>query len=316
MAGRPQQKRPRQAVHGVLVLDKPVGWSSNQVLQKVKWLLCAKKAGHCGTLDPAASGVLVLAFGAATKFSHLQLDADKHYRAQLQLGIRTDSGDREGHVIERCTMAAPDQARLAGVVARFTGVIEQVPPMHSALKKDGKPLYEYARAGQEVERPARQVHIHALSLEFAASSKIGPVLQLDVRCSKGTYIRTLGEDIARALGGCGSLLSLERTASGGFDLAQSCTLDALQDMDENQRLASLLPVQTMLGTLPAVTLGSQQAGPMLCGMRQRGFWPDQEQVAIYGEDPHAFLGLGQVRAGELIPRRLLSPLEIQQMIDA
>mgnify|MGYP000544212278 CR=1 FL=1 len=200
-ARAPRIRVQRRPVHGVLLLDKPLGLSSNDALQKVKWLLRAEKAGHTGTLDPLATGVLPLCFGAATKFSGLQLDAPKTYEAIALLGVTTTTGDAEGEVLQRCAVdeAALTPQRLAQVAQQFTGPIRQVPPMHSALKKDGKALYEYARAGETVERPARDVVIHDLELLDMALTGEAPYLKLRVHCSKGTYIRTLGEDIANAL---------------------------------------------------------------------------------------------------------------------
>src|SRR5689334_17719284 len=202
----PRTRVQRRPVHGVLLLDKPLGFSSNDALQKAKWLLRAEKAGHTGTLDPMATGVLPLCFGAATKFSQLHLDADKSYEAVAQLGVRTASGDSEGEVIARCEVPPITPERLAQVRAQFTGPITQVPPMHSALKKDGKALYEYARAGIEVERQPRQVTIFELKLDLLAPDR----LKIVAKVSKGTYIRTLGEDIGQALG-CGAhLVALRR----------------------------------------------------------------------------------------------------------
>jgi len=175
----------RRAVHGVLLLDKPLGWSSNDALQKAKWLLRAEKAGHTGTLDPLATGLLPLCFGAATKFSQVSLDADKAYRATLRLGQRTSTGDLEGEVVQERPVQV-DAAALQAAFSRFTGPIAQLPPMHSALKKDGKALYEYARAGEVVERAPRPVRIHGIDLVRWQGDEV----VLDVRCSKGTYIRT------------------------------------------------------------------------------------------------------------------------------
>lgn len=302
---------PRRPVHGVLLLDKPLGWSSNDALQKVKWLLRAEKAGHTGTLDPLASGVLPLCFGAATKFSQLQLEADKEYEATALLGTRTSTGDAEGEVLEVRPVQVT-QADVEAVLPRFTGAIQQVPPMHSALKKDGKALYEYARAGVEVVREPRAVTIHALNGRLAPADSAQAAINLIVKCSKGTYIRTLGEDIGQALG-CGAHLTrLRRTATGGFTAAQCVTLEALQAMSEDERMACLLPVDAMLERHTAVTLDSDNAGRFLSGMRRRGSWPDMDAVAVYGAQPHALLGTAHTKAGELIPGRLLSPLEIAQ----
>jgi tRNA pseudouridine55 synthase len=300
-------------VHGVLLLDKPLGLSSNQALQRAKWLLRAEKAGHTGTLDPLATGVLPLCFGAATKFSQLHLDADKTYAATALLGIRTSTGDAEGEVIaEREVHVTPDD--LARVEAQFTGPIRQVPPMHSALKKDGKALYEYARAGVEIERAPRDVVIHELKVAAAPASPAQPAIELIAKVSKGTYIRTLGEDIGEALG-CGAhLTSLRRTATGGFDESQCVTLEALEVMSEEERLAQLLPAECLVAGHTRVTLGTEDAARFLSGLRRRGDWADAGEVAVFGAEPAAFLGTAHIRAGELIPGRLLNPIEIQQII--
>mgnify|MGYP002652309260 CR=1 FL=1 len=222
----PRQRIQRRPLHGVLLLDKPLGLSSNDALQRAKRLLRAEKAGHTGTLDPLATGVLPLCFGAATKFSGLHLDADKTYEATLQLGVTTTTGDAEGEVTERRAVPAITPEQLEAVRQRFLGRITQVPPMHSALKKDGKALYEYARAGIEVERAPREVEIHALNLALAQVDQAQAAIKIEVTCSKGTYIRTLGEDIGQALGCGGHLTRLRRTATGPFVAAQCTTLPA------------------------------------------------------------------------------------------
>lgn len=316
-ARAPRIRVQRRPVHGVLLLDKPLGFSSNDALQKAKWLLRAEKAGHTGTLDPLASGVLPLCFGAATKFSQLQLDAPKTYEAIALLGVTTTTGDAEGDVLERCDVdpAQLTPERLAEVQQQFTGAIRQVPPMHSALKKDGRALYEYARAGIEVERPARDVTIHALNLALALVDQALPAIKIIVTCSKGTYIRTLGEDIGRALG-CGAHLTfLRRTDTGGLGLERCVTLAALEAMTEEDRLACVHPVETLLAQHERVTLDSENAGRFLSGVRRRGAWPDAAAVAVFGEEPRALLGVGRITAGELVPDRLLSPLEIQQILE-
>ena len=299
-------------MHGVLLLDKPLGLSSNQALQKAKWLLRAEKAGHTGTLDPLATGVLPLCFGAATKFSQLHLDADKVYEATLYLGVKTSTADGEGEVlIERPVQVSEED--IERVVCQFTGQISQVPPMHSALKKDGKALYEYARAGIEVERAARDVTIYALQVLEMPTLAAPHALKLEVSCSKGTYIRTLGEDMGEALG-CGAHLSaLRRTRTGGFGQTQCVSLESLETMTDAQRLSLLLPVDALLEGHHRVTLPSESAGRFLSGVRRRGDWHDAEQVAVYAAEPAALLGSGHVKAGELIPGRLLSPIEISEV---
>ena len=306
----PRTRVQRRPVHGVLLLDKPLGLSSNQALQKAKWLLRAEKAGHTGTLDPLATGVLPLCFGAATKFGQLQLDADKSYEATLKLGIKTATGDAEGEVVETRAVPALNPDRLEEVAKQFTGPIRQVPPMHSALKKDGKALYEYARAGEEVDREPRDVVVHSLQLSLLDAS----TLKLVASVSKGTYIRTLGEDIGEALGCGGHLASLRRTASGGILAGQCLTLEALEAMGEGDRLAQLRPAESLVAGHAHVALGEADAARFLSGLRRRGDWPDAPRVAVFS--PDAFLGTAHVKAGELIPGRLLSPIEIQQILQS
>jgi len=313
-----RQKIQRRPVHGVLLLDKPLGLSSNQALQKAKWLLRADKAGHTGTLDPLATGVLPLCFGAATKFSQLQLDADKTYEAVLLLGQKTSTADAEGEVIETRPVPAITPALLEELTQRFLGAQTQVPPMYSALKKDGKALYEYARKGEEIEREARHITIYKLNMAVAHDPRAQAAIKIIVSCSKGTYIRTLGEDIGEAIG-CGAHLgSLRRLETGGFTDSQCISLPALEAMSEPEREACLLPVQSLVAAYPIVTLDPDHAGRFISGLRRRGtpgqWGPDAALVQVYGSDPAAFLGSAHVTADELIPGRLLSPIEIQDML--
>ena len=311
----PRTRVQRRPVHGVLLLDKPLGLSSNQALQKAKWLLRAEKAGHTGTLDPMATGVLPLCFGAATKFSQLHLDADKTYEAVLRLGQRTSTADAEGEVIAEAEVNFTPE-KLQQVQALFTGPLQQVPPMHSALKKDGKALYEYAREGIEVERAPRSVFIHSLELKELPTDNGVRSVWLKAHCSKGTYIRTLGEDIGNALG-CGAFLSaLRRVKSGCFGIDECFTLEALEALPETQRYSPLRPVDVLLDSHHPITLHPEDAGRFLSGLRRRGDWPDHDQVAVYGAEPHALLGTAHVRAGELIPERLLNPQEIQSLLES
>ncbi len=308
--GQPRPPRlPRRALHGVLLLDKPLGWSSNDALQKVKGMLRAEKAGHTGTLDPLATGLLPLCFGAATKFSQASLDADKRYTATLKLGERTSTGDREGEVVQTRPVQL-ERGEIEAAVARFTGVIDQLPPMHSALKHEGRKLYDLARAGIEVERTPRRVSIHAIHILHWQHDE----LVLDVRCSKGTYIRTLAEDLGEALG-CGAHLGgLRRTASGALTLADAIDIDSLQALEPAEREARLRPPEVLLGGWPDVTLPADEAGRFLTGLRRRVALADQPAVRVFGPGPRspgAFLGTAHITAGELIPDRLLSPLEIQ-----
>jgi tRNA pseudouridine55 synthase len=299
-------REPRRAVHGVLLLDKPVGLTSNQALQRAKRLLRAEKAGHTGTLDPLAEGLLPICFGAATKFAQACLDADKRYRATLKLGERTASGDRETPVIEQFEVAV-DRAAIDAVCRRFTGTIDQLPPMHSALKKDGKALYDYARAGVEVERAPRRVTITRIDVV----SWQGDALVIDVACSKGTYIRTLADDIGQALG-CGAhLAALRRTAAGRLDVRDAVTPAALEALGEAERDALLKPTDCLLADWPVVRLQADEAGRFLSGLRRRIDGADTAAVRVYGTQPDAFLGSAHITAGELIADRLLSPLEVR-----
>ena len=307
MKGKPV----RRAVHGVLLLDKPVGMTSNHALQRAKRLLGAEKAGHTGTLDPLADGLLPICFGAATKFAQACLDADKRYCATLALGERTASGDRETPVIERRQVEV-DRAAIDAACQRFTGAIEQLPPMHSALKKNGKALYDYARAGVEVDREPRRVTIVRIDVvEFD-----GARLTIDVACSKGTYIRTLANDIGQALG-CGAhLAALRRTGAGRLDVRDAVTPEALEAMSEAERDARLMPTDCLLADWPAVRLGADEAGRFLSGLRRRIDGADTAAVRVYGTQPPAFLGSAHITAGELIADRLLSPLEVRATIAA
>ena len=316
----PRTRVQRRPVHGVLLLDKPLGLSSNQALQKVKWLLRAEKAGHTGTLDPLATGVLPLCFGAATKFSQIQLDADKTYEAVLLLGQKTSTADAEGDVIE--TRPVPDitPELLAELTQQFTGPLAQIPPMYSALKKDGKALYEYARKGEEVEREARHITVYKLNMGLAQDSHASVAIKIIVTCSKGTYIRTLGEDIGEAIG-CGAHLgSLRRIETGGFVASQCVTVAALEAMSEAERDAQLLPPQSLVANYPSVTLDADNSGRFLSGLRRRGepgqYGADISLVQVFGTDPPAFLGSAHITADELIPQRLLSPIEIQDILKA
>ncbi len=301
----PQRVRiPRRAVHGVLLLDKPLGWTSNDALQKAKRLYRAEKAGHTGTLDPLATGLLPLCFGAATKFSQVSLDADKAYRATLRLGQTTSTGDAEGEVLQVREVQV-DRAAIEAACRRFTGRIEQVPPMHSALKHEGRALYDYARAGIEVERAARAVTIHRIDVIDWQHDR----LVLDVRCSKGTYIRTLAEDIGEQLG-CGAhLAALRRTASGKLSVDDAVTLEQLAALSEAERDALLLPADALLADWPRVQLPDDEAGRFLTGLRRRVSLADAAAVRVYGPDD-AFLGSAHIAGGELIADRLLSPAEV------
>ncbi|MGT2471267.1 tRNA pseudouridine(55) synthase TruB [Paraburkholderia terrae] len=306
MTQNQRPKVPRRALDGVLLLDKPVGLSSNDALIRAKRLYLAKKAGHTGTLDPLASGLLPLCFGEATKFSQDLLEADKTYEATMRLGIRTTTGDAEGEAIETRDVTC-DQGAVERALAQFRGEIAQVPPMYSALKRDGKPLYEYARAGQTVEREGRQVTIHALELLACAL----PDVTFRVTCSKGTYVRTLAEDIGEALG-CGAhLVMLRRTGVGALTLANSVTLDALSDALPDERDAWLQPVDALLSTFPSVQLDAEATRRFLHGQRLRLADLSVDESVLLATRTRVYasegklLGVARVGEGVLAPERLI-----------
>jgi tRNA pseudouridine55 synthase len=306
----PRPRIPRRALHGVLLLDKPLGLSSNDALQKAKRLYRAEKAGHTGTLDPLATGLLPLCFGAATKFSQVSLDADKAYRATLRLGQTTSTGDAEGALLNTREVQV-GRATIEAVCLRFTGAIEQVPPMLSALKHEGRALYDYARAGVEVARAARAVTVHRIDI-IALRDEL---LVLDVLCSKGTYIRTLAEDIGQALG-CGAhLAALHRTASGALSVHDATTLERLASLSEAERDALLMPADALLAAWPRVQLPDDEAGRFLTGLRRRVSLADAAAVRVYGPDD-AFLGSAHIAGGELIADRLLSPAEVAGTLES
>jgi tRNA pseudouridine55 synthase len=295
-----QVRRIKRQIDGVLLFDKPLELSSNTAMQKVRGLYGAEKAGHTGTLDPLATGLLPICFGEATKFTHALLDADKRYRATIRLGQRTTTGDAEGELIEELPVTV-DETQIRQVLLRFAGEISQLPPMHSALKHQGKPLYEYIRKGEVIERETRQVFIRELNLERWAATE----LDIDVLCSKGTYIRTLGEDIGAALGCGGHLIALRRTGIGEFGLDAAHTLPELEALDGPARDALLLPVDSLIQGFPALTLDAVQAGRLAQGQRlaMRDDHPDGKR-RLYAEGD--FIGLGELVTGRLSPSRLLS----------
>lgn len=301
-------KKIRVPVHGVLLLDKEAGHSSNDVLIKAKRLLNAQKAGHTGTLDPFATGLLPLCFGEATKFSQDLLEADKTYETVVHLGVKTETGDTEGTVVQRCDVIVTLE-QIERALARFRGEIMQVPPMHSALKRDGKPLYEYARAGITLEREARRVTIHLLELiDYQA-----PFLTLRVQCSKGTYVRVLGEDIGAALG-CGAhLQALRRTDVGSLTLDHAVTLEQLASTPETERTALLAPVDALLSTFPLVRLPEELAKRFLHGQRipliKEGVCAPAHpgRVRVYRDNGGNLLGTAQLlEYGILAPERLIA----------
>ncbi|GAB3548934.1 tRNA pseudouridine(55) synthase TruB [Noviherbaspirillum agri] len=300
-------KKPRVPVHGVLLLDKAAGHSSNDALIKAKRLLNAQKAGHTGTLDPFATGLLPLCFGEATKFSQDLLDADKTYETVVRLGIVTSTGDTEGEILGQKEVDI-GSAQLESVLVRFRGEIEQVPPMHSALKRDGKPLYEYARAGITLEREARKVCIHALELlDYSA-----PYVRLRVTCSKGTYIRVLGEDIGAALG-CGAhLQALRRTQVGMLTLEHALTLSELEQTPDEDRTRLLAPVDALLSTFPPIRLPDPLAKRFLHGQRlalgkENVSLPCREgRVRVYRLEDGQLLGTAHMMPYDILaPERLV-----------
>lgn len=262
------QPKTKSIVSGVLLIDKPQGMSSQQVVSKVKYLLKSdvhdsKKAGHTGTLDPMATGLLPICLGEATKFSHYQLDAIKSYQAIIKLGEQTDTGDAEGQIIATIPVPNVTQAMLQSVTEQFLGEIMQVPPMYSALKKDGKKLYELAREGIEVERAARPLTIYKLSLTPLSAQQ----LQLTVTCSKGTYVRVLAEDIAKALGTLGHLTALRRIQTGDFEIANAITLADFAALDVAARFDKLLAVDACVRSLPSLLLDDNQSKRVRQGQR-------------------------------------------------
>lgn len=299
------RRRKGRALDGVLLLNKPKGLSANQALQRARRLFQAAKAGHTGTLDPMATGLLPVCFGEATKFSAYLLDADKRYQARVQLGRATDSGDAEGQEIACAEVPALDKAALDAVLARFRGEIEQVPPMYSALKYQGRPLYELARQGIEIKRTPRQVTLHDITLmEWDPTSQS---LLIDVTCSKGTYIRTLAIDIGAAIG-CGAHLTmLQRLQTGPFNSDGMLSLDALEATEDAERDAHLLPVDVLIGHLPMVSVDAASAERLLMGQKVHA------DTAMHGDDAmlrayegDRLLGLVTVvKAGVIGPRRLL-----------
>ncbi|MDM1291511.1 tRNA pseudouridine(55) synthase TruB [Acinetobacter indicus] len=294
-------KIQRRPVHGVFLLNKPLGISSNAALQKVRWLYRAQKAGHTGALDPLASGLLPICLGEATKFSHFLLDSTKRYQTTIQLGHSTTTGDVEGEVLLEAAVPALNEENILTVLAQFTGDIQQVPPMYSALKKEGRPLYELARKGIEIERDARPISIYALELLGFTDDSI----TLDVTCSKGTYIRVLGEDIAKALGSYGHLTYLHRIQTGHFDLIPSYTLDYLESLSEAEREALLLPVYAPIEHFPQVQVPEGRAEYFCRGMESNIDHAAATQVLVF--EGEKCLGLAEITDKKrLVPKRVLN----------
>jgi len=299
----------RRDVNGVLLLDKPLGLTSQQAVSKVKWLFSARKAGHTGTLDPMASGLLPIGLGEATKFSQFLLDAEKGYRASLRLGATTNTGDAEGEILEQrpVTVTPEDIAR---VLPGFIGAQTQIPPMHSALKVAGKPLYSYAREGVTIERQARSIVIEDIQvIDFKEN-----ILNIRVQCSKGTYIRVLAEDIGAALG-CGAhLAALSRESAGGFTLSEAVSFDTLETLSLGDRMAALLPIDAFATSLDRMVLDPAQTRRIVTGLTvpqpevQDGLY--RLYAALEG-----FLGVGEVEAGLLKARRLTTQLQGKEQME-
>jgi tRNA pseudouridine55 synthase len=300
-----QFKRTKRNVNGVLLLDKPIGFSSNQALQKAKWLYQAAKAGHTGTLDPLATGLLPLCFGEATKFAHYLTDADKTYVATLKLGVTTNTGDAEGEVLATQAVNV-SRAQFEQVCQQFLGEISQVPPMFSALKHEGRAMYEYARAGIEIERKARLITIQNIAVEDLKQDEA----VITVTCTKGTYIRTLAEDIGKQLG-CGAhLIGLRRTATANYKIARTITLEQLEAMTLEQREAALLPEDSAVQHLPEITLDNDSVFYLQQG---QGVWKSgavpKGLLRLYSEQQD-FLGLGELSSdGKIAPKRLIRHTE-------
>lgn len=291
-------------ISGVLLLDKPTGSSSNRILQQIKHLFCAKKAGHTGTLDPIASGMLPICLGEATKFSQYLLSSDKTYLVQAKLGIRTDTADSEGTVIKEMTVPSISETEIAKAIAVFKGTIQQTPPMFSALKHRGKPLYEYARQGIEIRRQARSITIYNIHCEILAPD----VLQLKVHCSKGTYIRTLVDELGELLG-CGAhVIALRRVSLGNYQENQMVSLDVLRECDSiDEKDKYLLPIESLLSALPVLEVNS-----VIKLALQRGQLPALTMTLssgifrLYAEN-EGFFGIGEVSVdGQLTAKRLLA----------
>ena len=298
-------RRKRQAVDGVLLLDKPQGISSQTAVSRIKGLYNAAKAGHTGTLDPMATGLLPIAFGEATKFSSALLDAGKGYLATVRLGTTTTTGDMEGEVTATCAVDV-DRSRIDAALAQFRGDIVQIPPMYSALKHQGKPLYAYARKGEEIAREPRALTIFTLEVEDYDA----PDLKLFVQCSKGTYIRVLAEDIGKALGCGGCLAALRRTQVGRFRVEDAISFEVLAGMTDAGRAEVLLPVDSMVTELPAVQLDTAEMARVTHGQAVDRAAVVGGLVRLYGPGG-VFLGIADVPAGGLLqPRRLVAPRPI------
>ena len=293
------KRADRRRVDGVLLLDKPAGLSSNAALQRARRLYAAAKAGHTGTLDPLATGLLPIAFGEATKFAHALLDAPKRYEAVVRLGTATDTGDAEGQVT-RTLPVDVDRAGFEAILARFVGPAQQTPPRYAALKHRGRAYYDWAREGVEIPRPPRPIELHSLALREWRP----PDAVVDVRCSKGTYVRVLAEDLGAAAGTCAHLAALRRTATGGFVIDDAVTLDALEAMAPDARLARLRPVDVLVADMQRVDLAPDDVERFRHGVAVASTGPASGRCVVYGAG--ALLGLADVDAGIAHPARLVA----------
>ena len=291
----------RRHLSGVFLLNKPLGISSNAALQRARWLFRADKGGHTGALDPLASGLLPICLGEATKFSHYLLDSNKRYQTTIQLGHSTTTGDVEGEVLLEAAIPVLTEDSIQAVLAKFMGDTTQIPPMYSALKKQGRPLYELARQGIEIEREARPIHLSAIELiSFTAHS-----ITLDISCSKGTYIRVVGEDIAKALGTYGHLTYLHRIQTGHFALIPEYTIEYLESLTEQQREALLMPAYAPVDHFPKIQVPEGRAEFFSRGMESNIEHEAEAQVLVF--DGEKCLGLAEITDKKrLVPKRVLN----------
>ena len=296
------KRKSGRNVHGIILLDKRLGVSSNRALQEVRRLFNANKAGHTGSLDPLATGLLPLCFGEATKVSAMMLDDNKRYQVVVKLGVMTDTGDSEGKIIEQKPVPELTLAEIEQCLQKFTGEIDQVPPMYSALKQNGKKLYELAREGITVERKARRISIFELNLLSSTTD----TLTLDVACSKGTYIRSLAEDIGHHLGCGGTVIELRRTQAGQFNIADALTIEQLQAMDLTELTGCLLSVDKPLEAIPKIQFSAQEAILIRHGQQISTETKSlQGLVRMYSEQ--VFLGLGEMLLdGKLVPKKIFN----------
>lgn len=294
-------KIARRRVNGVFLLNKPLGISSNAALQRVRWLFRADKGGHTGALDPLASGLLPICLGEATKFSHFLLDSNKRYHTTIQLGHSTTTGDVEGEVLLEAEIPALTEEKIQQAIEQFLGDSVQIPPMYSALKKQGRPLYELARQGIEIEREARPIHLSAIELLSFTDNSIS----LDITCSKGTYIRVVGEDIAKALGSYGHLIYLHRVQTGHFEIIPEYTIEYLESLTEQQREALLLAAYAPVDHFLKVEVPEGRAAYFKQGMESNIEHAAEAQVLVF--DGEQCLGLAEITDKKrLVPKRVLN----------